>query len=89
MGRGRPAKVAIVRQVIYFILRECCAATWEEAGAAFDRDHGTAIHGHRVVSTMLKVEADDSHRPTAALIRNLCAATELPVPKAADETPGL
>lgn len=89
MGRGRPAKVAIVRQVIYYILRESCAATWDEAGAAFDRDHGTAIHGHRVVSAMLKVEAEGPERPTAALIRNLCAAAELQVPKQAAETPGL
>jgi len=89
MSRARPAKVAIVRQVIYYLLRECCAATWEEAGAAFDRDHGTAIHGHRVVRAMLKVEADGPDQPTTKLIRNLCAAAELPVPREATETPGL
>jgi hypothetical protein len=93
MGRSRPADVALIRQVIMFLIRESCAATWEATGDLFNRDHGTAIHAHRKIRAMMEVELatrPDGDGHTAALVRALAEACDLPVPEAAREaTPRL
>lgn len=85
LGPGRPADVALVRQVLMFLLRECCGTTWEAIGEHFGgRDHGTAIHAHKKVATMLKVERESgphAGRPTAELVRKLTAACGMPTPR--------
>jgi hypothetical protein len=93
MGRGRPADVALMRQIIMFLIRESCAATWEVTGDLFSRDHGTAIHAHRKIRAMMEVEKlarPDADGHTAALVRALAEACDLAVPAAAREpTPRL
>lgn len=89
MGKGRPADVALVRQVIMYLLREGCAATWMEAAEPMRRDHGTAMHAHAKISAMLKVERQQGFHPTAVLIRHLCDAVGMRVPAAAAENPSL
>lgn len=83
MARGRRANVAMVRQLIMFILRESTGATWDAIGELMNRDHGTAIFAHRKVSAMLEVEREGDTTPTADLVAAMATAADIVVPTAA------
>ena len=65
-SRIRTQHVAFVRQVAMYLLRHCTDLTYPEIGAAFDRDHSTAIHGHDLIDA--RIIADSAF---AALIERL------------------
>jgi len=57
LSRRRTKQVAVPRQVAMYLCRRLLDASYPRIGGLFGRDHTTAIHGVRVISTKLKHDA--------------------------------
>lgn len=61
-SKRRPAAIAFPRQVAMYLSRELTKASLNEIGDAFGgRDHGTVIHGHKLVKLRLKEDEKLRH----------------------------
>lgn len=82
-GPGRPARVAVVRQLVFFLLREVLHFTQQEAAEALNRtNHATVYHACRKVDFMLRSEArlPEGEQHTRRLLRAIAEAAEIPTP---------
>lgn len=70
-SRRRPQHIARARQVAMFLVYELCGSSLESVGAEFGgRDHGTVLHGCRVVKSLCEKNpsvATDIERLRSAL----------------------
>lgn len=57
MGRVRTEDVALARMTVFWLGRECTAATLTEIGRVMARDHGTVLHGCRAIRD--RMDTDD------------------------------
>lgn len=53
MSRGRPECIAVPRMAAMFIMRTTLGMTLESIGEFFKRDHGTAMHAIKRISSFL------------------------------------
>lgn len=68
-SKRRPANIAYPRQIAMYLAREHTKASLSEIGDAFGgRDHGTVLHGHRLVKE--KMLADEKVRQVVAYLEN-------------------
>jgi chromosomal replication initiator protein len=57
LSRRRTKNVAVPRQVAMYLCRRLLEASYPKIGGLFRRDHTTALHGVKAVSTKLKEDA--------------------------------
>lgn len=58
LSRRRTKQVALPRQVAMYLCRRLLDASYPRIGDLFGRDHTTALHGVRVISTRIARDAD-------------------------------
>ena len=66
-SKRRPANIAFPRQVAMYLARELTKCSLNEIGDAFGgRDHGTVLHGHRLVKK--RIGEDEKLRQVVSLL---------------------
>ena len=69
MGRPKPAYIATPRLVLYYLLRETTELSTNEIGKLVgNRDHGTVMHGCKVIKG--RIETDTQFAARVATCRN-------------------
>ncbi len=56
LSRSRDADLVMPRHLIFFLCREISGTTLTRIGEAFDRDHGSVIHGCRQTENRIQTE---------------------------------
>lgn len=56
-SRCRTDAVSVPRQITFYLCKEIGRVSWSELGRIFNRDHGTIMHGYRMIAETKDVDS--------------------------------